>query len=49
MLNDDIEDLIHKERLKYYKEWRKNNKDKVKQHNRNFWLKKLKEEQKNEQ
>lgn len=41
---ENIEEKIRNERLKYYRNWRKNNKDKVKQHNKNFWLKKLKEE-----
>lgn len=43
-MKENIDELIHLEKLKYYKNWRKNNKDKVKQHNRNFWLKKIKEE-----
>ena len=46
ILNDNLENLIHEEKLKYYKIWRANNKDKVKKHNRNFWLKKLKEGEK---
>lgn len=33
------EDLIRNEKLEYYKNWRKNNKDKVKKHNQNFWNK----------
>ena len=41
---ENLEEKIRNERLKYYRNWRKNNKDKVKQHNKNFWLKKLKEE-----
>ena len=45
---ENIEEKIRNERLKYYRNWRKNNKDKVKQHNKNFWLKKLKEEKTNE-
>lgn len=47
-MENNIEDLIRQEKLKYYKNWRAKNKEKVKQHNKNFWLKKLKqEEQKN--
>ena len=46
-MNDNIEELVHQEKLKYYKEWRKNNKDKVQQHNQNFWLKKVKQRGKN--
>lgn len=46
-MEQNIEEQIHQEKLKYYKNWRKNNKDKVRQHNRNFWLKKLKEEKEN--
>ena len=44
---ENIEEKIRNQRLKYYRNWRKNNKDKVKQHNKNFWLKKLKEEKEN--
>ena len=47
-MKQKLDELIHQEKLKYYRNWRKNNKDKVKQHNKNFWLKKLqKEEEKN--
>ena len=46
-MHQNLEELIHQEKLKYYRNWRKNNKDKVKQYNKNFWLKKLKEENKN--
>lgn len=44
-MQKNIEDLIHQEKLKYYKNWREKNKDKVKKHNQNFWLKKLKQEE----
>lgn len=44
-MKNNIEELIRQERLKYFKNWRKNNKDKVKQHNQNFWLKKLQQEE----
>ena len=43
-MEENLEELIHKQKLEYYKNWRKNNKDKVKQHNKNFWLKKIKKE-----
>lgn len=45
-MEQNLEELIHQERLKYYRDWRKNNKDKVKKHNQNFWLKKIKGENK---
>ena len=44
-MKQNIEELIRQERLKYFRNWRKNNKDKVKQHNKNFWLKKIKQEE----
>lgn len=48
-----IEAVAKEERLKYFREWRRKNKEKVKRHNKNYWEKKakeklLKEEQKNE-
>ena len=30
-------------RKEYHREWRKNNKDKVAEYNRNYWMKKAKE------
>lgn len=53
MIRDEIVNNLTSEevaavRRKYYKEWRAKNKDKVKQHNENYWTKKalqLKEEQ----
>lgn len=44
-MKTNIEELIHQEKLKYFRNWRRNNKDKIKQHNQNFWLKKLKQEE----
>ncbi len=35
------EDLIRKEKLEYYKNWRKNNKDKVRKHNQTYWQKRV--------
>lgn len=32
-----IEELAREERKKYFKEWRANNKDKVKKHNATYW------------
>lgn len=48
-----LEAVAKEERLKYFREWRRKNKEKVKRHNKNYWEKKakeklLKEEQKNE-
>ena len=48
MNKKQLENAAKEERLRYFREWRKNNPDKVKQHNRNYWekkaLSKLKEE-----
>ena len=38
IISDD--NLISEVRKAYYKDWRAKNKDKVKQHNLNFWKKK---------
>jgi hypothetical protein len=35
-----LENAAKEERLRYFRQWRKNNPDKVKQHNRNYWEKK---------
>lgn len=35
-----IEELAREERLAYFRAWRAANKDKVKQHNQNYWLRK---------
>ena len=43
-MSNSIEEMIHQEKLKYYRNWRKKNKDKVKKYNQNFWLKKIKKE-----
>lgn len=39
MNNREIDELIAQERRAYQRAWRKANKDKVRQHNRNFYLK----------
>lgn len=38
----ELEAIAKEERLRYFREWRKNNPDKVKQHNKNYWEKKAK-------
>lgn len=35
-----LEAAAKEERLKYFREWRRNNRDKVKKHNKNYWMKK---------
>ncbi len=40
-----IEELAREERLAYYKKWRAKNKDKIKQHNANYWRKKAEQRQ----
>lgn len=41
----ELEELARKKRNEYHRNWRKNNPDKVKQYNQNYWLKRaLKEE-----
>lgn len=37
-----IEEIAREERLAYFKEWRANNKDKVKKHNQTYWQKRAK-------
>lgn len=49
-MNDkSLEELAKEERLRYFREWRRNNPDKVKKHNENYWLnraqKRLREEE----
>lgn len=34
-----IDELAREERLAYFKKWRANNKDKVREHNKKYWLK----------
>lgn len=36
---ENIDELIKEEKRKYYKNWRKNNKDKIKKHNKDYWEK----------
>ncbi|QGG47407.1 hypothetical protein [Heliorestis convoluta] len=42
MDKEALEAAAKEERLKYFREWRRNNPDKVKQHNKNYWEKKAK-------
>ena len=37
----ELKDLIKAERRKYFKDWRTKNKDKVKEHNRRYWEKRV--------
>lgn len=37
-----IEEIAREERLAYFREWRANNKDKVKKHNATYWEKRAK-------
>ena len=39
-MNNKLEQAILEEKRAYFKNWRANNKDKVKQHNKNYWLRK---------
>ena len=52
-MNEKITDqeAIREAQREYFREWRKKNKDKVRQHNRNYWEKKARQrlESKNEQ
>lgn len=38
-LTNDISKLANETRKNYYKDWRKNNKDKIKKYNSNYWQK----------
>lgn len=37
----NLEQLMVEERRAYFKEWRKNNKERVKQHNQNYWKRRV--------
>ena len=37
-----VEEIAREERLAYFREWRANNKDKVKKHNATYWKKRAK-------
>ena len=49
MAKQNIEDLVKDEKKRYYKAWRSKNRDRVKQHNQNFWAKKAQKRLENEQ
>ena len=40
MSEKDIEKMIVEEKREYYRKWRAENKDKIKENNRKYWLKK---------
>lgn len=40
MENKKLDEIICQERRKYFRQWRANNKDKVKKNNENYWRKK---------
>ena len=40
--------LAREERLNYFREWRRNNPEKVRNHNRNYWLKRAEMKRKEE-
>lgn len=44
MNNLELEEVVRIAKNKYIKEWRSKNKDKVKEANRRYWLKKVKKE-----
>lgn len=48
MNNKNLNEMARKERNKYSRNWRKNNKEKVKAINLRYWIKKAKEEEEKE-
>ncbi len=40
MENKKLDEIICQERREYFRQWRANNKDKVKKNNENYWRKK---------
>ncbi len=48
MIEKNLEEIARQERLAYFREWRAKNKDKVKQHNKNYWLRKAEQRMKGE-
>ena len=52
MDNHKLDEAAKNERREYYRRWRAENKDKVRQHNRNYWerraMKRKQEEEKHE-
>lgn len=49
MTDKEVEELVKEEKREYARQWRKNNKDKVRETNKRYWekrtLKKLKEQE----
>ena len=41
MTQTELDAIVAEERRKYFREWRKNNKDKVKEHNATYWRKRV--------
>ena len=39
MVNKKLEAVAQEEKREYFRQWRKNNPDKVKKHNENYWRK----------
>lgn len=44
-----IEELAQRERKEYYKQWRANNRDKIKKHRENYWRKRALQRMQNEE
>jgi hypothetical protein len=42
-MDKHLEALARQERLEYFRKWRAANKDKVKRHNSNYWIKRAKQ------
>lgn len=39
MNNQNVESIVAEEKREYFKQWRANNKDKIKKYNANYWRK----------
>ena len=37
---DKLDELARREKLKYFKDWRSKNRDKIKKNNQNYWRRK---------
>ncbi len=46
MKNSAIEEMVREQRRSYYRKWRKENKDKVREYNRRYWQRKAEAEMK---
>ena len=40
----NLEEMMKEKRREYFRQWRAKNKDKVRQHNLNYWMKKAQQE-----